>query len=60
MQTLKTGATFSVDAPECVMADDYPELFFADTRIQDAKRPETRAGRIEKFVDMLSRGETLY
>jgi uncharacterized protein YdeI (YjbR/CyaY-like superfamily) len=29
-------------------------------RIQDAKRPETRARRIEKFVDMLARGETLH
>ena len=29
-------------------------------RIHDAKRPETRARRIEKFVDMLARGETLH
>lgn len=29
-------------------------------RIQDAKRPETRARRIEKFVEMLGRGETIY
>jgi uncharacterized protein YdeI (YjbR/CyaY-like superfamily) len=29
-------------------------------RIQDAKRPETRARRIEKFVDMLARGEKLH
>jgi len=29
-------------------------------RIQDAKRPETRARRIERFVAMLSRGETIY
>jgi uncharacterized protein YdeI (YjbR/CyaY-like superfamily) len=29
-------------------------------RIQDAKRPETRARRIAKFVDMLERGESLY
>ena len=29
-------------------------------RIQDAKRSETRAGRIERFVAMLARGETLY
>jgi uncharacterized protein YdeI (YjbR/CyaY-like superfamily) len=29
-------------------------------RIHDAKRPETRAARIEKFVAMLQRGETLY
>jgi uncharacterized protein YdeI (YjbR/CyaY-like superfamily) len=29
-------------------------------RIQDAKRPETRARRIEKFVAMLARGEKVY
>ena len=29
-------------------------------RVSDAKRPETRARRIEKFVAMLSRGETPY
>lgn len=29
-------------------------------RIQDAKRPETRTRRIEQFVAMLGRGETLY
>ena len=29
-------------------------------RIQTAKRPETRARRIEQFVAMLERGETLY
>jgi uncharacterized protein YdeI (YjbR/CyaY-like superfamily) len=29
-------------------------------RIEDAKRPETRARRIEKFVGMLERGEKVY
>jgi uncharacterized protein YdeI (YjbR/CyaY-like superfamily) len=29
-------------------------------RLQDAKKPETRARRIEQFVAMLSRGETIY
>lgn len=29
-------------------------------RIHDAKRPETRARRIERFVAMLARGETVY
>jgi len=29
-------------------------------RIQDAKKPETRARRIERFVAMLAAGETLY
>lgn len=29
-------------------------------RLQTAKKPETRARRLEKFVGMLERGETLY
>jgi uncharacterized protein YdeI (YjbR/CyaY-like superfamily) len=29
-------------------------------RVQDAKRPATRSARIEKFVAMLARGETLH
>jgi len=29
-------------------------------RIHDAKRPETRARRIEKYMTMLSKGETIY
>ena len=29
-------------------------------RVQDAKRPETRASRIGKFIDMLERGETVH
>lgn len=29
-------------------------------RVQDAKRPETRARRIARFVEMLERGETLH
>jgi uncharacterized protein YdeI (YjbR/CyaY-like superfamily) len=29
-------------------------------RLQEAKKPETRARRIEKFVAMLRRGETIY
>ncbi|MDP9239398.1 MAG: YdeI/OmpD-associated family protein [Actinomycetota bacterium] len=37
-------------------ANRYAILF----RIHDAKRPETRARRIAKFVDMLGRGEKLY
>lgn len=37
-------------------ADRYSILF----RLHDAKRPETRARRLEQFVAMLERGETLY
>jgi uncharacterized protein YdeI (YjbR/CyaY-like superfamily) len=29
-------------------------------RVATAKRPETRARRIERFVTMLARGETIY
>ena len=29
-------------------------------RLQDAKRPETRARRLEKFVAMLEAGETIH
>lgn len=29
-------------------------------RLHDAKRPETRARRLEQFVSMLARGETVY
>ena len=29
-------------------------------RVEEAKRPETRARRIEKFVGMLERGETIH
>jgi len=29
-------------------------------RLQDAKKPETRARRLETFVEMLKRGEKLY
>ena len=29
-------------------------------RVNDAKKPQTRAERIAKFVGMLSRGETLH
>jgi uncharacterized protein YdeI (YjbR/CyaY-like superfamily) len=37
-------------------ANRYSILF----RLHDAKKPETRARRLEKFVAMLERGETLY
>ncbi|MDQ3404981.1 MAG: YdeI/OmpD-associated family protein [Actinomycetota bacterium] len=29
-------------------------------RLHDAKKPETRQRRLEKFLDMLVKGETLY
>jgi uncharacterized protein YdeI (YjbR/CyaY-like superfamily) len=51
-------------------ADPTAKAFFAQLsaqnrfailyRIQDAKRPDTRARRIEKFVAMCARGETIW
>lgn len=29
-------------------------------RLQGAKKPETRAARLDKFVDMLARGDTIH
>ena len=29
-------------------------------RLQAAKKPETRARRLEKFIEMLNKGETLH
>src|SRR2546421_2119773 len=37
-----------------------PNRYAVLYRIQDAKRAETRARRIERFVAMLARGETIY
>ena len=37
-----------------------PNRYAVLYRIQDAKRPETRARRIDRFVAMLARGETIY
>ncbi len=38
------------------MVNRYATLY----RIQDAKQPETRARRIEKYVAMLTEGKNLY
>jgi uncharacterized protein YdeI (YjbR/CyaY-like superfamily) len=37
-----------------------PNRYAVLYRIHEAKRPETRARRIERFVAMLARGETIY
>jgi uncharacterized protein YdeI (YjbR/CyaY-like superfamily) len=66
----QNAATVPEDLQAALDADPKAREFF-DTltgqnrysilyRVQDAKRPETRARRIEKFVAMLSRGEKLY
>lgn len=63
-------ATVPEDLEQALAADERARTFFATLdgrnryailyRIQTAKRPETRARRIETYVAMLSRGETIY
>jgi uncharacterized protein YdeI (YjbR/CyaY-like superfamily) len=58
------------DLAEALAAEPAAEAFFATLtgqnryavlyRIQDAKRPETRARRIATFVEMLAEGRTLH
>jgi uncharacterized protein YdeI (YjbR/CyaY-like superfamily) len=64
------SATVPEDLQEALDANPKAREFFATLRgqnryailyrLQDAKRPETRARRLEKFVAMLNRGETLH
>jgi uncharacterized protein YdeI (YjbR/CyaY-like superfamily) len=63
-------ATVPEDLEQALGADERARAFFATLdgrnryailhRIQTAKRPETRARRIQTYVAMLSRGETIY
>jgi uncharacterized protein YdeI (YjbR/CyaY-like superfamily) len=63
-------ATVPDDLQAALDADPAAAAFFATLRganryavlyrVQDAKRPETRARRIDRFVAMLARGETLH
>jgi uncharacterized protein YdeI (YjbR/CyaY-like superfamily) len=65
----QSSATVPADFAQALSANPAAEEFFATLagvrrysflyRIQDAKRPETRARRIEKFVELLAAGETL-
>lgn len=58
------------DLHTALAANDAARAFFATLnavnryailhRIQTAKRPDTRARRIEQFVAMLAEGKTLY
>lgn len=47
-------------AEEAFRALDSRNRYAILYRIHDAKKPETRTRRIEKFVDMLARGEKIY
>jgi uncharacterized protein YdeI (YjbR/CyaY-like superfamily) len=63
-------ATVPPDLQEALDANPEAKAFFATLnsqnryailyRVQEPKRPETRARRIAHFVDMLARGETLH
>jgi uncharacterized protein YdeI (YjbR/CyaY-like superfamily) len=65
----QSSATVPPDFAQALAANPAAERFFATLtgarrfsflyRIQDAKRPETRARRIEKFVTLLAEGKTL-
>ena len=65
-----TTAVVPDDLRAALDADPAAAKFFAELdgnnryailhRIQDAKRAETRASRIAKFVEMCSRGETVH
>jgi uncharacterized protein YdeI (YjbR/CyaY-like superfamily) len=64
------SATVPPDLQAALDANPAAAAFFATLRganryavlyrVQDAKRPETRARRIDRFVAMLARGETLH
>ena len=64
------NATVPDDLQEALDANPKAAEFFATLsgsnryailyRLEDAKKPETRARRLEKFVGMLERGEKLY
>lgn len=63
-------ATVPEDLQRALEQNDHAREFFATLdsrnryailyRIQDAKTPETRARRVEKFVAMLNKGEKIY
>ncbi|HEY2795198.1 MAG TPA: YdeI/OmpD-associated family protein [Micromonosporaceae bacterium] len=65
-----SNSTVPDDLAEALAADPVAKKFFEALsganryailyRIQTAKKPETRAARIEKFVGMCHRGETIY
>jgi uncharacterized protein YdeI (YjbR/CyaY-like superfamily) len=65
-----SGATVPDDFERALGRNKRARVFFATLssqnryailyRIQDARRPETRARRIAQFVEMLARGETLH
>jgi uncharacterized protein YdeI (YjbR/CyaY-like superfamily) len=57
---LRQALASSKKAQQAFAALDSRNRYAILYRIQDAKRPETRARRIGQFVDMLKRGKKLY
>ena len=57
---LQAALDFAPDAKRAFERLDRTNRYAILYRIHDAKRPETRAARILKFVEMLTRGETLH
>jgi uncharacterized protein YdeI (YjbR/CyaY-like superfamily) len=66
----QANATVPPDLQAALDANPAAAAFFATLRganryavlyrVQEAKRPETRARRVDRFVAMLARGETLH
>jgi uncharacterized protein YdeI (YjbR/CyaY-like superfamily) len=66
----QSSATIPDDLQRALDANKKAAAFFATLdsgnryailyRVQEAKRPETRARRIEKFIEMLENGETVH
>jgi uncharacterized protein YdeI (YjbR/CyaY-like superfamily) len=57
---LATALAANAAARKTFAALDGANRYAVLYRIETAKRPETRARRIEQFVEMLARGETIH
>lgn len=59
-EDLKAALDANPAAAEFFASLDRTNWFAVIFRVESAKRPETRAKRIQQFVEMLARGETIY
>ena len=57
---LQAALDASPTAAEAFAGLDSQNRYAITFRVQDAKRPDTRARRIAQFVAMLERGETIH
>lgn len=57
---LKAALDAEPEATKAFAALDGINRYAILHRVHDARRPETRASRIAKYVDMLRRGETIH